>query len=134
MLFPQERTEESGVNMRMYRTIIAVSMPLLMASEAVAQSPPQQHRQGIRIGAVHGPGTDLFSLDEVVRVPLARPALSQESFPSPRSAIVGSLPIADNLNLQVGLLRVTRSRRGEPLRDVGGSHQRIAAAGLSFRF
>lgn len=58
-----------------------------------------------------------------------------------RQGVVGTLPVADNASIGLGLYRVTRYSRGEPnfkkllpMEDVDGRHQRIAAVGMSIRF
>lgn len=138
--------------MGLCRTIIAAALPLLMASEAVAQASADDKgpKATGRSRQVAAPGA---SGPAAAGAPLIRiPALADEQrFAEARGNVFGSVSIADDLALQVGLLKVNRSRRGErplsqshPMRDVGGSHWggshwggsqgRIAAAGLRFSF
>lgn len=57
-----------------------------------------------------------------------------------RNGIVGSMAVAPNMELGVGLFSVTRYKgerdfaRSEPMRDTGERRNRLAAVGLKLRF
>jgi hypothetical protein len=68
-------------------------------------------------------------------------AISDIGIAQVRRGIVGSVAIAKGVEVGLGLLSVSRYSRGEPslrrlqpMRDVTGRDQRIAAVGVSLRF
>jgi hypothetical protein len=71
----------------------------------------------------------------------ARPFTEADGSRGRTRGLIGNLPIARNLNIGLGLLEVTRTsprekalRRVQPMKDVGGTHDRIAAVGLKLSF
>lgn len=69
------------------------------------------------------------------------PIVQQDGSAVYRKTLVGSLPLARDVSLGVGLIEVTRTSHKErsldrirPLSDTGGRSDRIAAVGLSVRF
>lgn len=69
------------------------------------------------------------------------PIVQQDGSAGYRRALVGSVPLARNVSVGVGLIKVIRSSRKErplarirPMSDTGGRTDRIAAVGLSIRF
>ena len=68
------------------------------------------------------------------------PYTSSNGSPVTRNGIVGSVAVAPNMELGVGLFSVTRYKgerdfsRAEPMRDAGERRNRLAAVGLKVRF
>ncbi len=69
------------------------------------------------------------------------PFIQQDGSAVYRKTLVGSLPLARDVSLGVGLIEVTRGSHKErslarirPMSDTGGRSDRIAAIGLSIRF
>lgn len=69
------------------------------------------------------------------------PLVQQDGSAVYRKTLVGSVPLAPDVSLGVGLIEVTRTSHKErslarirPLSDTGGRSDRIAAVGLSIRF
>jgi hypothetical protein len=70
-----------------------------------------------------------------------QPVIEQDGSPTVRNRLIGSVPIADNLNLGIGLFSVTGARvkekefrRAVPMADVFARDKTVAAVGLSLRF
>lgn len=72
----------------------------------------------------------------VTSTPYAR----SDGSPAVRNGIIGSMPVAPNMDIGVGLFSVTRYRREsefrreQPMRDAGERRNRLAAVGLKVRF
>jgi hypothetical protein len=80
--------------------------------------------------------------------PDTRPGLGVTSTPvtredgsrATRNGIIGSMPVAPNMELGVGVFAVTRYKgepdfkRTQPMRDVGERQNRLAAVGLKVKF
>ena len=69
------------------------------------------------------------------------PYVEEDGSPASRRGVVGSLPVSGNAEFRVGLLEVTRTShkeralaRTQPMKEVYGRTDRIAAIGLNFRF
>jgi hypothetical protein len=69
------------------------------------------------------------------------PMVQQDGSAVYRKALVGSVPLSNDVSVGLGLIEVTRTRikerslaRTRPLEDTGGRSDRIAAVGLSIRF
>lgn len=68
------------------------------------------------------------------------PYTSSDGSPATRNGIVGSMSVAPNMELGVGLFSVTRFKgerhfgRAEPMRDAYERRNRLAAVGLKVRF
>jgi hypothetical protein len=70
-----------------------------------------------------------------------QPTIEQDGSTTVRNRLVGSVPIADNINLGIGLFSVDGARvkerefrRSVPMSDVFGRDKTVAAVGLSVRF
>jgi hypothetical protein len=130
-----------------------VLAPLLFASPALAQQQPEQDEvrrptlgpspsddQGRRSDFVRDDGR-LFS-DRVEGVGVAsQPFVRDDGSRGTRSGVVGSMPVAPNTSLDLGLFRVNRTsardrnwNRLQPMRDVNERSSTMAAVGLKFRF
>jgi hypothetical protein len=123
------------------RTVIAVSMPLLIASQAAAQNRLASQGPSLTPQDYQLSRGGLVALVHMARDPVRSPTyINEDRFAESRGSVVGRLPLAENVNLQIGLLKVRGAKRAErplarsePLRD-NAMQQRIAAAGLSFNF
>lgn len=68
------------------------------------------------------------------------PFVRSDGSPAIRNGIIGSVPVASNVELGVGLFSVTRYKgepnfkRVDPMRDAGERRNRLAAVGLKVRF
>ena len=69
------------------------------------------------------------------------PIVEEDGTTTISQTLVGSLPVARNVNLGVGLFSVQGARtkernftRAEPMADVFARDKTVAAVGLSFRF
>ncbi|MDT9600147.1 hypothetical protein [Sphingosinicella rhizophila] len=113
----------------------------IMASLLAAPQSIAQNRSAVRSVAIPFPDTLAFLKRETRRVPIERPLAETPSGSLLRDGIVGSLPVARNIDLRIGLLKVLRGKsrepalsRSHPMRDLAGRHERVAAAGLNFNF
>lgn len=123
--------------------VSALVLPLVLATSAIAQAPVGASSQSRVFGPSYVPPDASHTLPvSTSGFNLARePYTEEDGSPAVRRGVVGSLPLAPNLSLGIGLLQVNRTKQREralartrPMRDVGGSRNRIAAVGLSFRF
>jgi hypothetical protein len=68
------------------------------------------------------------------------PVTREDGSPATRNGIIGSMPVAPNMEVGVGLFSVTRYKgepdfkRSQPMRDVGERQNRLAAVGLKVKF
>jgi hypothetical protein len=68
------------------------------------------------------------------------PFTSTDGARAVRNGIIGSMPVAPNVEIGVGLFSVTRYKgepdfkRSQPMRDVGERQNRLAAVGLKVKF
>lgn len=123
------------------RARLLIAICVLPLEPLAAQRIPDD-RSAPRSSRAHGPLADGVVAGAVKGVRIDRYAyVSEVGRTDVRQGVVGSLPIADNASVGVGLYRVTRYSRGEPsfrslrpMEDVDGRHQRIAAVGMSLRF
>lgn len=127
--------------------------PLLLASPALAQAGPddgeiQRPQLGPSYAEMQGRQSDFVGEDGAL-FPDARKGVSVSTQPfiredgtrGTRNGLVGSVPVASNMNLGVGLFQVNRTsarerdfKRLQPMRDVGERGSTMAAVGLSVRF
>lgn len=123
--------------------VSALALPLVLATPALAQAPAGASSQSRVFGPSYVPAEAPHTLPvSTSGFNLARETFTEEDgSPATRKGVVGSLPLAPNLSLGVGLLQVNRTKQREralartrPMSDVGGRQDRIAAIGLSFRF
>jgi hypothetical protein len=125
--------------------------PLLLASPALAQAVPDEVRKttlGPSYADAQGRQSDFVSDDgtlfpgEVRGVGVAtQPFVRDDGSRGTRTGVVGSLPVAPNTSLDMGLFRVNRTStrerdmaRLQPMRDVGERTSTMAAVGLKVRF
>ncbi len=132
--------------MRTRPMIVALALPLVVTAPAFAQQLIDQGSQRVvssAIAAPHdprAPGAGFISGTAGVRV--ARDTfIVEDGSANVRKGVVGSLPVAENVSVGLGLYKVSRYSNKEPnfvrlrpMEDVDGRHQRIAAVGLSVRF
>jgi hypothetical protein len=71
----------------------------------------------------------------------AQPFVREDGTKGTRSGLVGSVPVAPNMSLGVGLFSINRTsarerglQRLQPMRDVNDRGSRMAAVGMSIRF
>jgi hypothetical protein len=113
-----------------------MGMMLVLASPATARDRPETRGEAKSFGPVRQRSSALVSqtvaLDPKGLLPAEDPS-------APR--LFGSLPVADNLDLGVGLFSVVGTtekeqmrRRLDPAREFQGSGTRVAAVGMSLRF
>ena len=123
--------------MRMRWTFLALVVALMTASAAAAQN-----RSGLRKAPTLAPPDTLaFLKRETRRIPDQRRLVEDPVSTPLRNGVVGSLPVARNLDFRVGLLKVLRGKSNErslsrmhSMRDFSGRHERVAAAGVNLRF
>lgn len=132
--------------------LAAFFVPLLFASPSFAQTAADDGsvRPVERLGYAEvlgrrsdhlGPGGTVFP-ERAKGVGVSSQRFVQEDgSQARRNGLVGSLPIAPNMNLGVGLFSVTRYsarerdfKRTQPMKDVGERTGSLAAIGLSVRF
>ena len=132
--------------------LAAIFVPLVFASPAVAQASAED-------GIVRPAGRLGYS--EVLGRRSDNPATSGTLFPegvngigvssrrgfdeqgsrATRNGLIGSWPVAENMNVGIGLFSVTRysskerdHKRTQPMKDVGERTGSLAAVGFSVRF
>lgn len=132
--------------------LAAIFVPLLFAAPAGAQSSAQA-------GGVRPVGT--LGYAEVLGRRSDHPATSGALFPeganglgvtsrrefeedgsrATRNGLIASMPVAENMNVGVGIFSVTRYsakerdfKRAQPMKDVGERTGSLAAVGFSVRF
>lgn len=131
-------------------TLLALAVPLALASPALAQSIGPSAGPVSRLGpsivptgpasAVRlGPGTSVGGPAAVGIVSTA--FTNEEGDRDVRKGVIGSWEVDRDVRLGLGLLSVSRYSPREPdfrktstVRDMGGRKQRIAALGLSIDF
>jgi hypothetical protein len=71
----------------------------------------------------------------------AQPFVREDGTRGTRAGLVGSVPVAPNMSLGVGIFSVNRTnprdrgmQRLQPMRDVNDRGSRMAAVGMSIRF
>jgi hypothetical protein len=133
------------------RSLVAVLVPLLLASPAGARGSSnigseQLTRSGLSyapVSRLERPGSAgaLFP-DHATGVSISQiPIVQEDGSETVRRTIVGSMPIAENLNVGLGLFSVNGARvtersfaRSRPMEDVFARGKTVAAVGLSLRF
>ncbi len=127
--------------------------PLLLASPALAQGqaqPDEQRRATLGPGPAEAEGRRSDFLgdngalfpDRAQRVGIAaEPFVRDDGSRGTRTGLVGSVPVAPNTSLDLGLFRVNRTssrdrdmNRLQPMRDVNERRSTMAAVGLRVRF
>jgi hypothetical protein len=111
-------------------------MMLVLASPATAQDRPASEGEAKRSGPVAQRSGVLVPQSVALD---SRGLLPAEDPSTPR--LFGSVPVASNVNLGVGLFSVVGTtekeqmrRRQDPAREFLGSGTRVAAVGMSLRF
>ncbi len=128
--------------------------PLLLATPALAQVQPDEGEDrrttlGPSYAEMQGRQDDFVGRDGNL-FPEGRgrgvglstePFVRDDGSRGTRTGLVGSVPVAPNVNLGVGLFSVNRTsprdrgmQRLQPMRDVNDRGSRMAAVGLSVRF
>jgi hypothetical protein len=128
--------------------------PLLLATPALAQTQPDEgedrrttlgpsyaEMQGRQSDFVGNDGS-LFPEQRGIGVGVAaQPFVREDGTKGTRSGLVGSVPVAPNMSLGVGLFSINRTsarerglQRLQPMRDVNDRGSRMAAVGMSIRF
>jgi hypothetical protein len=125
--------------------------PLLLASPALAQAVPDEvqrttlgpsyaDNQGRQSDFVGNDGT-LFSNQTRGLGVATQPFVRDDGSRGTRTGVVGSVPVAPNTSLDMGLFRVNRTtardrdwNRLQPMRDVNERSSTMAAVGLKMRF
>lgn len=143
---------EPKVNSFRQLGLAAVLLPFVFASPGVAQDTVNNSGGQLtsRLGPSYVPsspslvareGTGLFP-DHASGISVSQmPIVEQDGTQRVRKTLVGSLPIADNVNIGVGLFSVIGARvkerefrRAQPMTDVFPRDKTVAAVGLSVRF
>jgi hypothetical protein len=128
--------------------------PLLLASPALAQAQPDEGEDrrttlGPSYAEMQGRQSDFVGQDGAL-FPERRggpvsvsnqPFVSEDGTRGTRTGLVGSVPVAPNMSLGVGLFSINRTsarerglQRLQPMRDVNDRGSRMAAVGMSIRF
>ena len=135
--------------------LAAVFVPLLFASPLAAQVTVNNSSDRLtnRLGPSYSlsspsrsdyiaPGGGIFP-EQASGLSLTQlPVVKEEGSAARRSGLVGSWEVGRDVNLGLGLFRVTRYshdeeeafHRVQPMKDVRGADERLAAIGLSLRF
>jgi hypothetical protein len=129
--------------------------PLLLAGPALAQAQPgpdelpRSRIAGPSYAEAHGPRNDFVGQDGALFPEgrsrgvgvSAQPLIRDDGSRATRTGVVGSLPVAPNTSLDLGLFRVNRISQRErdlnrlqPMRDVNERGSTMAAVGLKVRF
>lgn len=128
--------------------------PLLLASPALAQAQPDEGEDrrttlGPSYAEMQGRQSDFVDRNGAL-FPEQRgrgigvsnqPFVRDDGTKGTRTGLVGSVPVAPNTSLGVGLFSINRTNardrdlgRLQPMRDVNERRSRMAAVGLSVRF
>ena len=128
--------------------------PLLLASPALAQAQPDDGEDrrttlGPSYAEMQGRQSDFVDRDGAL-FPEQRgsgvgvssqPFVRDDGTKGTRTGLVGSVPVAPNMSLGVGLFSINRTsarerglQRLQPMRDVNDRGSRMAAVGMSIRF
>jgi hypothetical protein len=128
--------------------------PLLLASPALAQVQPDEGEDrrttlGPSYAEMQGRQSDFVGQDGTLFPEQrgrgvgvsAQPFVRDDGTKGTRAGLVGSVPVAPNMSLGVGLFSVNRTsprergmHRLQPMRDVNDRGSRMAAVGMSIRF
>lgn len=132
--------------------LAAVLLPLLFASPALAQGSSNAVNEQLTrsLGPSYAPASRGESFgasgalfpDHASGLSVSRtPIVQEDGTETVRRTVVGSVPIADNVNLGIGLFSVHGARvkernfaRAQPMEDVFARGKTVAAVGLSLRF
>ena len=127
--------------MRMRAGLAVQGMMLALASPAAAQGQSVEGGECSSYGPAR-PGVDNTSADEARPLDFGfSPAPDASGRPEERSRIVGSMPLAANADLNLGLISVVHGgareldrRRTDLSREMRPPESRVAAVGVSWRF
>jgi hypothetical protein len=153
-LFLLNRDMEPKVNLVRQLGLAAVLLPLLYASPVAAQDVVNGNSSRLTnsLGSIYGPSSQSLAREpgrSGALFPEARRGISVAERPMIREdgtrgvsrTVVGSVPVADNIDIGIGLFSVRGTSnkernfaRSRPMRDVFGQDKRIAAVGFSLRF
>ena len=134
--------------MRERVALAALATTLVLAAPAEAQQPVDSRPLAAqRLGppdqgpAYLAPGAGLFPSQGAGLSVTTQNYSEQDGEPAIRKGLVGSVEVAPNATIGIGLFSVNRYsrrepefRRIQPMRDVRGQEKKIAAVGLSFSF
>jgi hypothetical protein len=131
----QQNTEPA---MRGYAGLAITGMMLVLAMPATARDRSMEVGEATSFGIAPAQGRANTLVPQTVALD-SRGVLPAEDPSAPR--LFGSLPVADNVALGVGLFSVVGTtekeqlrRRMDPSREYRGSDTRVAAVGMSLRF
>ena len=124
--------------MRGYAGLAVTGMMLVLASPAAAQDRPGEGGEATSFGTAPAAGRLSILVPQKVELD-GRGVVPAVDPTAPR--LFGSLPVADNVELGVGLFSVVGAtekeqirRRMDPAREFLRSGTRVAAVGMSLRF
>ena len=133
-------------------SLAAVLLPLLFASPALARGSSNVSNEPLTrsLGPSYTPASPIDTVspggalfpDHASGLSVSQvPIVQEDGSETVRRTIVGSVPIADNLNVGLGLFSVNGARvtersfaRSRPMEDVFARGKTVAAIGLSLRF
>jgi hypothetical protein len=135
------------------RLAALICAPLLLATSALAQVGPDEGETprttlGPSTAEIQGRQSDFVGQDGSLFPERARgvgvsaqPFVNDDGTRGTRTGLIGSVPVAPNMNVGLGLFKINRTNarerdlgRFQPMRDLNERRSTMAAVGLSVRF
>ena len=115
--------------------VLSLASPCAAQGQAVEDG--ELNRMGARAEDRAGP---LFPQGQGLRI-VREEVVQRDGSPASRTKLIGSVPMADNVDFGVGIFSVVGQsekellrQRNDPLRDARPKDRRVAAVGMSIRF